>query len=158
MLELLETVAGVVVLFVALAVAVVLPSGVIVLFVLLIGTLLRTVTDPLVRSIPEEARRSRFLLRTFGALRTLVLRVVGLLAFFALVGASIVGPAPDVIQAGFAQTIVTLTAIQDIVATYLSGRVLNDMLVEVQPAPGENPLLSFKLLENLVANRTYTSL
>jgi hypothetical protein len=157
-LELLETLAGVVVLFAYLAVAVVLPSGVIVAFVLLIGTLLRTVTDPLVRLIPEEARRSRLLARVFSGLRTAVLRVVGLLLFLAMVGASVGGPSPDMIQVGFAQTIVTLTAIQDIVATFLSGRVLNDMLIELQPAPGESPVVSLKLLENLVANRTYTSL
>ena len=158
MLELLEIVAGVVVLFAYLAVAVVLPSGVIIGFVLLIGTLLRSVTDPIVRLIPEEARRSRLLLRVFGGLRTLVLRLIGLLAFLALVGASVAGPGPDMIQAGFAQTLVTLTAIQDIVSTWLTGRVLNDMLVEVQNAPGESPLASFKLLENLVVNRAYTSL
>src|SRR6266536_3354755 len=123
MLELLETVAGVVVLFAYLAAAVVLPSSVIVVFVVLIGTLLRTVIDPLVGLIPEEARRSRVLGATFRPLRTIIVRVLGLLAFFGLVGASIVGPSPEMFQAGFAQTIVTLTALQDIVATWLTGRV-----------------------------------
>jgi hypothetical protein len=111
-----------------------------------------------VRLIPEEARRSRFLVRVFGTLRTLILRVLGLLAFLAMVGVSIAGPSPDALEAGFAQTIVTLTAIQDIVATFLTGRVLNDMLVEVQPAPGESLVQSLRLLENLVVNRAFTSL
>lgn len=151
MLELLETVAGVVVLGFYLAVAVVLPSGVVFLFVSLIGTLLRLGIDPVVAALPEKVRANPQLTSAGRFVRGLFLRGVGILLFLTLVGASSDGLSPTVVQDGFAQLLVTFAAIQDIVATWMTGKVLNDMLVSLQPAPGESSIVSLKLLEIQVA-------
>jgi len=158
MLELLEIVAGVVVLAFYLAVAVVLPSGVVFLFVSLIGTLLRLGIDPVVAAVPERVRGDPRLAPAGRFVRSLFLRVVGILLFFTLVGASQVGLSPHVIQDGFAEILVNFTAIQDIVATWMTGNVLNDMLLALQPAPGESAIVSLKLLENLVATHLFLTL
>lgn len=159
MLELLETVAGLVVLGGYLAAAVVLPSAVILTFALLIGLLIRiALVDPLVRLIPLELRAIGALAAAGRAARTAFLRLAGVLVFLALVGTASTGPSANVLADGLSQTLVTLTAIQDIVAKWLTDRVLNDMLVELQAAPGEGAAASLRLLENMVANRTYAAL
>lgn len=158
MLELLEYVAGGVVLAFYLFVAVVLPAAVIIVFVLLIGTLLRTAIDPAVGALPEGMRTSRVLVAIGRPLRTLVVRAVGIALFLALVGMATSGPSPGILQSGFQQIIVTLTAIQDIVATWVTGSVLNDMLVQLQPAAGESAVTSLRLFENLVATHLYGTL
>ncbi|MDE3102253.1 MAG: hypothetical protein KGJ98_08460 [Chloroflexota bacterium] len=158
MLELLEYVAGGVVLGFYLLVAVVLPAAVIVAFVLLIGTLLGTAIDPAVGALPEPIRANRILVAIGRPVRMVVVRGVGIALFLALVGVASSGPSPGVLQRGFQQIIVTLTAIQDIVATWITGSVLNDMLVQLQPASGEAPLTSLRTLENLVVSHVYTTL
>lgn len=158
MLDLLETIAGVVVLAAYLGVAIVLPVGAIVLFVLLIGTLLRVGLDAVVRVLPERVREMPLLVQVGRRLRGALIWAVGSVLFLALVGVSSTVEAPNLIAAGFAQTIVTLAAIQDIVATWFTGRVLNDMLVELVPAPGEGLLVSLSRLEVLVAVHLYNTL
>lgn len=154
MLELLETIAGGITLAVYLAIAVVLPSGVVFLFVSLIGTLLRLGIDPIVALVPENVRAGPF--APFGRfLRSLAVRGVGIVLFLALVGASTGGISPDVLQAGFVQLLVTFTAIQDIVATWMTGRVLNDLLVQIQPAAGEPPVVSLRQLQFQVMDRVF---
>ncbi len=155
MLDLLEYVAGGVVLAFYLLVAVVLPTAIMVVFVLLIGTLLRTVLDPAVASLPEGVRGNRALVAIGRPVRTLVVRGIGIAIFLALVGVAGSGPSPGVFQSGFQEILVTLTAIQDIVATWITGRVLNDMLIELQPSPGESAVSSLKLLETLVTVHLY---
>jgi hypothetical protein len=157
MLDLLELVAGFVVLGVYLGAAVILPAGVVFLFVSLIGTLLRLGLDPIVALLPERVRAGP--LAPYGRfVRGLALRAIGIGLFLALVGASSGGLSPSMVQDGFEQLLVTFTAIQDIVSTWLTGRVLNDLLLELQPAPGEPPIISVKILENLVASYLYKTL
>lgn len=158
MLDLLETIAGAVVLAAYLGIAVALPSAVVVAFVFFIGTLLRLLIDPAVGALPEPVRAQPVLVAIGRPLRRLVIWAVGSALFLALVGFSSTGFGPDVIPAGFGQMIVTLTAIQDIVATWFTGRVLNDMLLELQPAAGEHPVVSLRLLETLVAVHLYDAL
>ncbi|MDE3194137.1 MAG: hypothetical protein KGN00_10645, partial [Chloroflexota bacterium] len=158
MLELLEYVAGGVVLAFYLFIAVVLPTAVIVAFVLLIGTLLRGAIDPAVAALPAAIRANRVLAAIGRPLRMLVIRGIGIALFLALVGVAASGPSPGVLQSGFQQILVTLTVIQDVVATWITGSVLNDMLVQLQTTPGEGQLTSLRLLENLVAAHLYTTL
>jgi hypothetical protein len=158
MLDLLETIAGAVVLVAYLGVAVVLPSAVVIAFVFFIGTLLRLLIDPAVAALPEAVRAQPVLAAVGRRVRGLVIWAVGSALFLALVGTSSVGFGPDVIPAGFAQMLVTLTAIQDIVATAFTGRVLNDMLLELQPTATEHPIVSLRLLQTLVAVHLYNTL
>ena len=158
MFELLEYVAGGVVLAFYLFVAVVLPTAVMVVFVLLIGTLLRTAIDPVVEALPEGIRTNGALASIGRPLRGLVIRGVGVAIFLALVGVATTGPSPGVLIGGFQEILVTLTAIQDIVATWITGQNLNDMLILLQPAPGEAQLAGVRLLENLVTTHLYQEL
>ncbi len=154
MLELLETIAGGITLALYLAVAVALPSGVVFLFVSLIGTLLRLGVDPVVAALPENVRAGP--LAPFGRfIRTLVVRGIGIVLFLALVGVSGEGFSANVLQNGLGQLLVTFTAIQDIVAAWLTGRVLNDMLVQLQPTGGEPPITSLRLLQIQVADHLH---
>src|SRR5579859_8045131 len=109
MLELLEYVAGGVVLSFYLFVAVVLPAAVMVVFVLLIGTLLRTAIDPAVGALPEGIRTNGALAAIGRPLRGLVIRGVGVLSLLALVGLATTGPSPGILIGGFQEIIVTLT-------------------------------------------------
>src|SRR6266511_1237163 len=146
MLDLIVTVAGSISLAFYLAVAVVLPSGIVFLFVNLIGTLLRLAIDPVVAAIPESVRAGP--LAPFGRfIRGATTRGIGIVLFLALVGLSTSGISDAVVQDGFLQLLITFTAIQDIVATWMTGRVLNDLLVQVQPARTESAVASFSLLQ-----------
>jgi len=158
MLELLETIAGAVVLFAYLGVAVVLPTAVIVAFVLLIGTLMRLGIDPLVARIPEVVRTQGILAFAGRILRSVVTWSAGSVVFLSLVGIATGGESGALLADGFGQTVVTLVALQDIVATWISGRVLNDLLVQTQQAPGENPVTSLRLLETLVTSYLHRTL
>lgn len=151
MLDLLETIAGGVVLAAYLGIAVVLPAGVVVLFVALIGTLIRTGLDAAVRAVPARIREIPVLTRIGRALRGALIWSVGSLLFLALVGTSSTVPAPNIFLAGFGQMVVTLTAIQDIVAQWFTGKVLNDMLVELVPTEGEHALVPIARFQVLVA-------
>ena len=149
-------IAGAVSLGFYLAVAVVLPSGVVFLFVNLIGTILRLGIDPLVAAIPETVRAGP--LAPFGRfLRGFTTRGIGILLFLALVGLSTTGISESALQDGLSQLLVTFTAIQDIVATWMTGRVLNDLLVQVQPAPGESSLVSLSQFQIQVTNHLFTT-
>lgn len=157
MLDLIETIAGGVLIAVYLGIAVVLPAAVAFLFARLIATLLRLAVDPAVAFLPYDVRSG--VLAPFGRwLRDAGLRLVGVLLLLALVGAATAGLSPTVVQDGFGQLLVTFAAIGDIVATWMTGRVLNDMLVELQPAPGEAGITSLRLLENLIAQHLFTTL
>lgn len=152
MLELLETISGAVVLAAYLAIAVVLPSAVVIAFVAMIGTLLRLVMDPLVGALPERVRTNERLASVGRPVRRLVIWSIGTAAFLALVGtASGAADETNVLASGLGRMLVTLTAIQDIVATAFTGRVLNDMLLELAPAEGEHPIVSLRLLQIQVA-------
>ncbi|HEX9437275.1 MAG TPA: hypothetical protein VGA16_08985 [Candidatus Limnocylindria bacterium] len=154
MLDLLVTVAGSISLAFYLAVAVVLPSGIVFLFVNLIGTLLRLAIDPVVAAIPESVRAGP--LAPFGRfIRGATTRGIGIVLFLALVGLSTSGISDAVVQDGFLQLLITFTAIQDIVATWMTGRVLNDLLVQVQPARTESAVASFSLLQIQVTNHLF---
>jgi hypothetical protein len=154
MLDLLVTVAGFVSLGIYLTIAVLLPSGVVFLFVSLIGTLIRVGLDPVVALVPANVRAGP--LAPYGRwFRGLFLRGVGIVLFLALVGASSDGLSPTLVQDGFAQLLVTFTAIQDIVATWMTGRVLNDLLVQIQPAAGEPAISSFTQLQIQVTNHFF---
>ncbi|MGH2379541.1 MAG: hypothetical protein ACRDGT_13875, partial [Candidatus Limnocylindria bacterium] len=158
MLDLLETIAGAVVLAAYLGVAVVLPAGVVVLFVALMGTLIRTGLDAVIRALPARIRETPVLARVGRAVRGAFIWSVGTLLFLALVGASSTVPAPNVFVAGFGQMVVTLTAISDIVAQWFTGRVLNDLLVELVPAAGEHALVPVARFQVLVAVQLFNSI
>jgi hypothetical protein len=153
-LELIETIGGGVALGVYLGLAVALPSAVVFLFVSLIGTLLRLGLDPLVGAIPERVRAgplapyARFV-------RGLALRGVGIVLFLALVGVSTAGPSAAVVADGFEQLLVTYTAIQDIVATWMTGHPLNDLLIRVQPAAGEAAITTLRQFEIQVVDHIF---
>lgn len=156
MLELLEIIAGGITLAVYLTIAVVLPSGVVLLFVGLFGTVLRIGLDPVVAAIPESVRAGP--LAPFGRfIRGIALRGIGIVLFLALVGFSSDLQELELLQRGFAQLLVTFTAIQDIVATAISGRVLNDLLVQIQPAAGEPAVASLRQLQFQVADHVFKS-
>ncbi len=157
MLELLETISGGVLLALYLGLAAVLPAAVALLFTRLISTLLRLVVDPIVERIDEDVRAGP--LAPFGRIaRDAGLRLVGVLLLLALVGAATEGPSPTVLADGLGQLLITFAALGDIVATWMTGDVLNDMLVKLQPAPGEAPITSLRLFESLVASRLYATL
>jgi hypothetical protein len=151
MLELLETIAGGVVLAAYFGIAVVLPAGIVVLFVALIGTLIRTGLDIAVRLLPERAREIPLLARIGRAARGAFIWSVGTLLFLALVGTSSSVPGPNVFASGFAQMVVTLAAIQDIVAQWFTGEQLNDMLVVLVPTAGASPITALREFQILVA-------
>ena len=158
MLDLLETIGGGVVLAAYLGVAVVLPAGVVVLFIALIGTLIRTGLDALVSVVPPRIRDVPVLGRIARALRRAFIWSVGALLFLALVGTSSTVPAPNIFVSGFGQMVVTLAAIQDIVAQWFTGKVLNDLLVELVPAPGEHALVPIARFQVLVAVNLFNTI
>lgn len=151
MLELLETIAGGVVLAAYFGVAVALPAGVVVLFVALIGTLIRTGLDALLGLLPARVREIALLARIGRAVRRAFIWSVGTLLFLALVGTSSSVAGANVFASGFAQMIVTLSAIQDIVAQWFTGEQLNDMLVVLVPTAGASPTTSLRDFQVLVA-------
>lgn len=158
MLDLLETIGGAVVLAAYLGVAIVLPAGVVVLFVALIGTLIRTGLDALVALLPPRIREVPVLGRIARALRRAFIWTVGSLLFLALVGTSGSVPGPNIFISGFGQMVVTLAAIQDIVAQWFTGKVLNDLLVELVPAPGEHALVPVARFQVLVAVNLFNAI
>jgi len=145
MLDLLEIVAGAVVLAAYLGVAIVLPVAVIVLFIRLIGVLLGVGMDALVGALPARVRENALAVRIGRQARRLVVWGVGTALFLVLVGTSSTIEAPNILAAGFAQTILTIAAIQDLVAQAFTGKLLNDFLVEIQPAPGEPPIVAQRI-------------
>lgn len=151
MLELLETIAGGVVLAAYFGVAVVLPAGVVVLFVALIGTLIRTGLDAVLGLLPARVRGIAVLARIGRALRRAFIWSVGTLLFLALVGTSSTVPAANIFMSGFAQMVVTLAAIQDIVAQWFTGEQLSDMLVVLVPTAGAPLLTSLHDFQVVVA-------
>jgi hypothetical protein len=54
--------------------------------------------------------------------------------------------------------VVTLAAIQDIVAQWFTGKVLNDLLVELVPAPGEHALVPIARFQVLVAVNLFNTI
>ena len=158
MLDLLEIVAGAVVLAAYLAVAIVLPVAVIVLFIRLIGVLLGVGMDALVGALPARVRENALAVRIGRQARRLVVWGVGTALFLVLVGTSSTIEAPNILAAGFAQTILTIAAIQDLVAQAFTGKLLNDFLVGIQPAPGEPPIVALSRLQIAVAVHWYDTL
>lgn len=142
MLDLLETIAGAVVLAAYFFIAVALPAGVIVLFVALIGTLIRTGLDVVIGLLPERVRGIALLARIGRAIRRAFIWSVGTLLFLALVGTSSTVPGANIFVSGFTQVVITLSAIQDIVAQWFTGEQLGDMLVVLVPPTAETPLLT----------------
>lgn len=131
MLDLLETIAGGVVLAVYLIVSVVLPSALIAGFVYLSTSLLRVAVDTALVRVPRLTRIE--VLRGPGRVsRSLLGWATGLTLFLALVGAASGGFGADILLVGFTRTIEVLVALQDIVAWAFTGRPLNDMLVHTQ--------------------------
>lgn len=151
MLDLLETIAGAVVLGAYFAVAVVLPAGVVVLFVALIGTLIRTGLDAALGLLPVRVREVDLLARIGRALRRAFTWSVGMLVFLALVGASSSVPGANIFASGIGQMVVTLAAIQDIVAQWFTGEQLNDMLVVLVTTAGASPITALREFQILVA-------
>lgn len=151
MLDLLETIAGAVVLAAYFALAVALPAGVVILFVALIGTLIRTGLDMVVGLLPARVREIALLARVGRALRRAFIWSVGTLLFLALVGTSSTVPGANIFVSGFGQMVVTLAAIQDIVAQWFTGQPLGDMLVVLVPTAGAPLLTSLRDFQIVVA-------
>lgn len=129
MLDLLETIAGGVVLAVYLIVSVVLPSALIAGFVYLSTSLLRVAVDAALLRVPRLTRVQ--VLHGPGRVsRSLLGWATGLTLFLALVGAASGGFGAEILLVGFTRTIEVLVALQDIVAWAFTGRPLNDMLVQ----------------------------
>ncbi len=148
MLELLETISGGVVLAGYLAAAVALPAAVVIAFVLLVATVLTVGIDSVLARLPLGVLAPLAVVgRVF---RSLFTYGTGLAAFVALVGLATgaLQSNANVLGFGLAKTIETLVAIQDLVAGWLTGKQLNDMLVETQ---GEGGLSSLRLLESVTA-------
>jgi hypothetical protein len=158
MLDLLETIAGAVVLAAYFGVAVVLPAGVVVLFVALIGTLIRTGLDVVIGLVPARVREITLVARIGRALRRAFIWSVGTLLFLALVGTSSAVPAANIFASGFAQMVVTLAAIQDIVAQWFTGEQLGDMLVVLVPTAGSSPITALRDFQVLVAVHWFDTL
>ena len=158
MLDLLEIVAGAVVLAAYLAVAIVLPVAVIVLFIRLIGVLLGVGMDALVGALPARVRENALAVRIGRQARRLVVWGVGTALFLVLVGTSSTIEAPNILAAGFAQTILTIAAIQDLVAQAFTGKLLNDFLVEIQLGADEAPIAALTRLQVAVAIHWYDTL
>jgi hypothetical protein len=159
MLELLQTASGLVLLTAYLAVSVALPAGVVVLFVALIGTLIRAGLDAVVPRIPERVRAIPLLARIGRGLRGAFIWAVGTLLFLALVGMSGQVGGPNVFAAGFGQMVVTLAAIQDLVGQWFTGKVLNDLLVELLPTEGvQDPLEPVRRFHEMVALRLFNAI
>lgn len=158
MLELLETFSGFVVVAAYLTVAVLLPAGVVVLFVALIGTLLRLALDAAAATLPARIREIAVLARVGRAVRGAFIWIVGIALFLALVSTSSTIETGNPLARGFGQMVVTLAAIQDIVAQAMTGRGLTDLLVELLPVGDEHALVPILRFQNLVATHLFNTI
>lgn len=158
MLELLETLSGFVVIAAYLTVAVLLPAGVVVLFVALIGTLIRLALDAAVAALPARIRGIPVLARVGRAVRGAFIWIVGIALFLALVSTSSTIETGNPLARGFGQMVVTLAAIQDIVSQAMTGKGLVDLLSELLPVGDEHALVPILRFQNLVAVHLFNTI
>ena len=151
MLELLETIAGGVVMAIYLAASVVLPSAFIAAFVVLVASLLRVGIDAVLRRVgdPEWLQ----ILRVPGIIaRSAFTWATGFTMFLVLVGAASGEIGSAILVVGLTRTIEALVGLQDVVAQAFSGRALTDMLVETQ---SDALLSSLRIFETMSATHLH---
>lgn len=154
MLDLLETIAGGVVMTIYLAASVVLPSALIAAFVVLAASLLRIGIDVPLRRLAGIGALQ--ILRVPGLVaRSTVTWAVGCAIFLTLVGVASGGIGSAVLLVGFTRTVEALVGLQDIIAQAFTGRALTDMLVETQ---SDALLSSLRLFETMSATHLHQAL
>jgi len=153
-LDLLETIAGGVVMAIYLAASVVLPSALIAAFVVLVASLVRIGIDAMLRRLADAEWLQ--ILRVPGVVaRSAFTWASGFVLFLVLVGAASGEIGPAVVLVGLTRTIEALVGLQDVVAQAFSGRSLTDMLVETQ---SDALLSSLRIFETMSATHLHQEL